>query len=162
MTTTSNAFARHDHRRCRSVGMNEARRRCLGEGLRLTPIRARVLEILLETHRALGAYDILQRLSAEGMGHQPPMVYRALDFLVGNGLVHRLERLNAFTACATTGAGHEALFLICSDCRRVAETPLDTLANDIDAPAAALGFEVRSRMVEIVGRCPACRARTET
>jgi Fur family transcriptional regulator, zinc uptake regulator len=152
-----NPFVKHNHRQCRTSGLREAQDFCTIRGLRLTPVRARVLEILLESHSALGAYDILDRLKADGLGGQPPVVYRALDFLVEHGFVHRLERLNAFAACAHPATEHEAMFLICSDCNQVAETSLAPIAADIDRAALALGFGVESRVVEVVGRCPACQ-----
>lgn len=158
-SATGNIFERHDHRRCTIGGMSEAREHCRRAGLRLTAVRARVLEILLESHRALGAYDILDRLAAEGLGSQPPVVYRALEFLAAQGFVHRLERLNAFTACAGPQQCHEAAFLICQTCRKVAETPLTGIVAGIDQQAASLGFEVRSRVVEITGLCTTCRDR---
>lgn len=152
-----NVFAKHDHRRCRVTAIAEARSFCDSQGLRLTPVRARVLEILLESHKALGAYEILDRLKEEGLGGQPPVVYRALEFLVANGFVHRLERLNAFTACNHASAEHEAMFLICQKCLNVAEKPLDALAQRIDNAASGLDFQVQSRVVEVVGFCPECR-----
>lgn len=151
-----NAFARHDHRRCRIDAMQQARAHCRAAGLRLTPVRARVLELLLENHRALGAYELLQRLDAEGLGSQPPVVYRALDFLGRQGLVHKVERLNAFTACCQTDPEHEPMFLICEDCHRVAETPLKRLMPEIDRDARALGFRVKQHVVEVLGRCGEC------
>jgi len=152
-----NVFGKHNHRQCKTNGMNEARAFCLGEGLRLTPVRERVLEILLESHKALGAYDILDRLKADGLGGQPPVVYRALEFLVEHGFVHKLERLNAFTACNHPDLGHQPMFLICRDCKQVAETPLGRLGRHIDQGAAAMGFEVQSHVVEVMGRCPTCQ-----
>jgi Fur family zinc uptake transcriptional regulator len=151
-----NVFERHDHRRCRKTGLTEARTRCAETGLRLTPVRERVLEILLESHRALGAYDILDRLKAEGFGGQPPVVYRALDFLVENGFAHRLERLNAFTACLHAHEGHQPLFLVCEACRSVAETPLGPVAGALESEARALGFSMTGSVVEVIGLCPAC------
>ena len=154
-----NVFGKHDHKRCRVSAISEARSFCKENGLRLTPVRARVLEILLESHKALGAYDILDRLKAEGLGGQPPVVYRALDFLVANGFVHKLERLNAFTACNHASAAHEAMFLICQKCLNVAEEPLDALTPRIDRAANGLDFHVVSRVVEVVGFCPSCQPR---
>jgi len=138
--------------------MAAARQYCLNGKLRLTPVRARVLEILLETHKALGAYDILDRLRADGLGNKPPVVYRALDFLVANGLAHRLERLNAFAACSHVAQGHEPFFLICRECRQVAESSLDELSDGIERSAKTLGFEVQSRVVEVIGRCSSCQS----
>ncbi len=158
METSRNVFEKHNHRRCLTSGMKEAQVLCAEMGLRLTTVRARVLEILLESHKALGAYEILDRLNDEGLGRQPPQVYRALDFLVEHGFVHRLERLNAFAACCHGVDGHEPMFLICGECRQVAETPLEALRDGIDGTAVALGFEVQSRVVEVIGRCPACQS----
>lgn len=154
-----NVFEKHDHRHCRTNGISEARSYCAENGLRLTPVRARVLEILLESHKALGAYEILDRLRVEGMGSQPPVVYRALEFLVDHGFVHRLERLNAFAACSHPDPDHEPMFLICRDCKQVAETPLARLGQRIDRQAAAFGFEAQSHVVEVIGRCLACQQR---
>ena len=93
----------HDHAGCIARAMAHVDAHCAADGLQLTPVRRRVLEILLEQHRALGAYEILDRLRAEGLGSQPPVAYRALDFLMKAGFVHRIETLNAFVAC--TGRG---------------------------------------------------------
>ncbi len=152
-----NIFKTHNHRTCRTGGMRDVRAYCKAKGLRLTPVRARVLEILLESHKVMGAYDILERLKDDNLGSQPPVVYRALDFLMHHGFVHRLEHLNAFTACCQPDIAHEAMFLICQDCQNVAETPLQPFSDDIDHAAADLGFAVTSRMVEVTGICPACQ-----
>ena len=106
-------FETHDHGACVDDAMAAAEARCAASDLRLTPIRRRVLELLLAEHRALGAYDILGHLSAEGLGAQPPVAYRALDFLVKAGLAHRIEALNAYIACSHVGADHTPAFLIC-------------------------------------------------
>ena len=119
--------------------------------------RRRVLEILLEDHRALGAYDVLQRLVAEGFGNQPPVAYRALDFLVENGLAHRIRRLNAFAACMHPGEAHAPVFLICRACNHVAEAPAATVRAALDQAAAAMGFAVERSNIEALGLCPACQ-----
>lgn len=152
-----NVFASHNHRKCRAACMSEAQRHCAEMGLRLTKTRSRVLEILLETHRALGAYDILERLRQDGLGSQPPVVYRALEFLNEHGFVHRLERLNAFTACVDPKKDHEAMFLICKDCLIVAEAPQASIPAAVDQAAQDLGFDVISRVVEVIGRCSSCQ-----
>lgn len=161
-TEPANVFERHNHRQCAQTGLKDARSFCDKNDLRLTPIRQRVLEILLESHKALGAYDILERLRSEGKSSQPPIVYRALDFLVENGFVHRLERLNAFAACNATPQQHEPIFLICQNCRQVAEAPGVGLVPEINEQASVYGFTVTARMVEVIGLCPGCRkAETE-
>ncbi|OIP83791.1 MAG: Fur family transcriptional regulator, partial [Rhodobacterales bacterium CG2_30_65_12] len=109
----SHVFQPHDHAACTAEALARAEENCVAEGARLTPVRRRALEILLETHSAMGAYDVLERLAAEGFGHQPPVAYRALDFLVEHGLAHRIQRLNAFTACTHPGGhSHAPVFLI--------------------------------------------------
>ena len=98
------AFDRHDHRACVREAICAAEAACAAAGERLTPLRRRTLEILLESHSALGAYDVLARLEAEGFGSKPPVAYRALGFLVDNGFAHRIEGLSAYVACARPGA----------------------------------------------------------
>ena len=120
---TDQAFAHHDHAHCAGDGLAAADRIARSRGARLTPVRRRTLEILLEAHRAMGAYDVLERLAKEGFGKQPPVAYRALEFLLDLGLVHRINRLNAFAACMHPGQAHNPAFLICRACNLVAEAP---------------------------------------
>ncbi|MEL7465528.1 MAG: Fur family transcriptional regulator [Pseudomonadota bacterium] len=145
----------HDHAECIAGVLREAEAAIVASGARLTPVRRRVLEILLESHTALGAYEILKRLSAEGFGDKPPVVYRALDFLREHRLAHKIERLNAFVACMHPAADHVPAFMICRDCRAVAETtsPAPLLAGD----AAEIGFKIETTMVEAEGLCPKCQ-----
>jgi Fur family transcriptional regulator, zinc uptake regulator len=150
------AFEPHDHHRCVHTALAAAEHIVRERGLRLTPVRRRTLEILLERHGAMGAYDVLQRLGDDGFGHQPPVAYRALDFLVENGLAHRIRRLNAFTACAHPGEEHDAAFLICRGCDAVAEIPAALVRAALDARAEALGFRVERTSLEAVGLCRAC------
>jgi Fur family zinc uptake transcriptional regulator len=128
------------------------------KALRLTPVRRRVLEILLESHRALGAYDVLNRLAAEGFGNQPPVAYRALDFLEEQGLAHRIQRLNAFTACTNPGEAHAPVFLICRGCNLVAEAPAAPVLAALQGAAAESGFQIERSTIEALGLCPGCQA----
>lgn len=149
-------FSRHDHSRCIHDAMAAAEDRCAADRLRLTPVRRRVLEMLLEDHRAHGAYDILGRLQAEGLGAQPPIAYRALDFLVSHGFAHRIERLNAYIACSHPGYAHMPAFMICRSCDAVAEAGAAPLERSLGREAAAMGFAVEHTVVEVEGLCPAC------
>ena len=149
------AFTPHDHHQCIQGAMSSAEAVIADRGLRLTPVRRRTLEILLERHGAMGAYDVLERLAADGFGNQPPVAYRALEFLVDNGLAHRIRRLNAFTACAHPGEDHHAAFLICRGCNLVAEIPAEPLRAVLEANSA--GFTVERTSIEALGLCPACR-----
>lgn len=152
------AFAVHDHAHCASDALARAEALVAEKGLRLTPVRRRVLEILLEAHRALGAYDVLTRLAAEGFGNQPPVAYRALDFLEEQGLAHRIRRLNAFTACMHPGEAHAPAFLICRGCDAVAEAPAAPVLVALEAAAADTGFVIERSNIEALGLCPACQA----
>ena len=157
MPDSALAFADHDHRACRAAALDALRRVARARGLRLTPARVRVLEILVEAHRAMGAYEILDRLRADGLGSQPPAVYRALDFLTAQGFAHRIEGLNAYVACGQPGDQHGSCFLICRSCRKVAEVEDSALELAVAAAAAARGFAIERTVLEIDGTCPACR-----
>ena len=100
---------------------------------------------------------VVERLAAEGFGRQPPVVYRALDFLVDHGLAHRIRRLNAFAACMHPGEPHQPAFLICDSCNTVAEAPATRVRAALEAAAAEIGFAVARSSIEATGRCPACR-----
>jgi Fur family zinc uptake transcriptional regulator len=151
------AFGPHDHRRCRGRALAAVDAACATRRLRLTPAREFVLETLLESHRAMTAYELLEKLAAAGLGSQPPVVYRALDFLVANGFVHRIERLGAFAPCTRGGADHDAAFLVCRVCRQVAETALERPARGLLAEAEASGFAIERTVVEAEGLCARCR-----
>lgn len=151
------AFAAHDHGHCRADALARADQIAQARGLRLTPVRRRVLEILLEEHKALGAYDVLNRLAAEGFGNQPPVAYRALEFLEDQGFAHRIRRLNAFTACMHPGETHAPAFLICRTCHQVAEAPAAPVMQALTEAAAHTGFAVERANLEAVGLCPACQ-----
>jgi Fur family transcriptional regulator, zinc uptake regulator len=150
------AFGSHDHGKCRGEALAAVEAACAARRLRLTPARACVLEALLESHRAMTAYELLDRLDAAGLGSAPPVVYRALDFLVANGFAHRIERLGAVAACAHAGHPHGAGFLVCRACRRVAESPLPP-PRGLSAEAAAAGFAIERVVVEAEGLCARCR-----
>ena len=152
------AFHAHDHRHCLQDGMARAESLARERGLRLTPVRRKTLEILLQEHRALGAYEVLDRLAADGFGRQPPVAYRALEFLVEHGFAHRIQRLNAFAACAHPGEDHQAVFLICRACNGIAEAPLDGPRIAVNKLAAEIGFGIERVSVEALGLCPQCAA----
>ena len=94
---------------------------CNRRKLRLTPVRRRVLNILLERQRAMGAYEVLDILRQEGFGTQPPIVYRPLDFLLENGFIHRVRGANRFVACGCPGYPHDPVLVVCGVCNRVEE-----------------------------------------
>ena len=151
------AFAAHDHAHCAEDALARAEALTAATGARLTPVRRRVLEILLEEHKALGAYDVLSRLAQDGFGNQPPVAYRALEFLVDQGLAHRIQRLNAFAACVHPGETHAPAFLICRSCHMVAEAEAAPARASLEAEAARSGFQVERATIEALGLCPGCR-----
>ncbi len=152
-------FRPHDHSQCCGDIMDSADQR-LKDGLRLTPVRRRTLEILLESHQAMGAYDVLERLAADGFGDQPPVAYRALEFLVENGLAHKINRLNAFAACMHPDDDHAPVFMICIDCKKIAEEVEADIGKTVEGMAKDAGFLPERVAVEIIGRCPACQEGT--
>lgn len=127
---------------------------CAARGARLTDLRRDVLRLVLEAGEPVGAYALLDRLRPGG--GKPPTIYRALDFLLAQGLVHRVERLNAFVGCAEAGHDHPAQFLICTACGRVVELEAEAVARGIAAAAAASGFIPRRITVEVEGNCASC------
>lgn len=152
------AFAPHDHGLCEGEGIERAEVLTGKRGVRLTPVRRRVLQILLKEHKALGAYDVLNRLAGEGYGNQPPVAYRALEFLEEQGLVHRIRRLNAYVACLHPGEDHAPAFLICRSCNAVAEADSGITINALTGAATDLGFLIERTTIEALGLCPACQA----
>lgn len=147
----------HDHARCIDVALGRAAALCARRGARLTDLRRRVLELVWQGHAAVKAYDVLERLEAPGAA-KPPTVYRALDFLMAHGLVHRLESLNAYVGCPRPERAHKGRFLICDACGHVAEFDSAALRTAIAAGAADLGFAVRDETVEVHGLCQRCQA----
>jgi Fe2+ or Zn2+ uptake regulation protein len=108
-------------------------------------------------HKALGAYDVLNRLAAEGFGNQPPVAYRALEFLVDQGPCPPHPRLNAFTACMHPGEAHAPAFLICRACHTVAEAPATPVRAALEGGRQPRGLCHRTLHVEALGLCPACQ-----
>ena len=156
MTEATFRTTEHDHDACVDTAMETAETICAERGARLTAIRRRVLEIIWGGHRPIGAYDVLDQLSTEEKRAAPPTVYRALDFLLEHGLVHRVASLNAYVGCAEPGHGGEGQFLICMKCGAAAELRDPPVNEVIRAAASARGFVATSHTVEISGVCPNC------
>ena len=154
---SDNAFAKHNHRRCVESAMARAVKICRERKGRLTEQRKRVLELVWSSHQPVGAYAILEQLRSEGFNGAPPTVYRALDFLLEHGLIHRLESLNAYAGCSHPGDKHSGQFLICERCRQVAEVHDPALSRAIQQSAAAHGFAAADPVVEIPGLCQQCQ-----
>lgn len=148
----------HDHSRCVSHALAEAESICTRQGLRLTALRKRVLELVWQSHKPLGAYDILAVLSEQdGRRAAPPTVYRALDFLLDNGLVHRIASLNAFVGCSHPTHIHQGQFLICRNCHAAIELEHPAISAAIVSGAQSVGFVVEGQTVEVLGLCAGCQ-----
>jgi Fur family zinc uptake transcriptional regulator len=148
----------HDHAHCVADLLKRAEQACGERGLRLTPLRRRVLEALGGSHSPVGAYEIVERLSKNGEAVPPMSVYRALDFLVTERLVHRIESKNAYLACNHGHDGSEVvMFLLCERCGTVAEVASRALGRDLGEAARSVGFDTRTPVLEISGLCENCR-----
>lgn len=145
-----------------SALMQQAERQCRQRGVRFTPIRQRVLQLIADTRGGLKAYELLDRLATEHASARPPTVYRALEFLIDQGLVHRIESLNAYVACPCPEHAHGFQLLICRDCGRVEELHLDDINAQLGRRARELGFAVQRQTIELLGQCEACRSTSAT
>ncbi|MBD8575309.1 transcriptional repressor [Pseudomonas syringae] len=158
MPITPLASRPHDHSHCVHSALTVADTLCAGKGLRLTALRRRVLELVWQSHKPLGAYDILGVLSEEdGRRAAPPTVYRALDFLLEHGLVHRISSLNAFTGCNHPTHAHQGQFLICRQCHAAIELQHPAISDAVVNAATEVGFSVEGQTIEIVGVCAGCK-----
>lgn len=117
-----------------------------------------MLELVWNSHKPVGAYDILDGLNQDGQKAAPPTVYRALEFLIDADLVHRLDSLNAFVGCPDPEVPHSGQFLICGSCRSVTELDNQDISALIESTAAAQGFIATRQTLEIQGTCQSCRA----
>lgn len=136
--------------------LDAAERFCAERGQRLTPHRRHALQILLEAERPLGAYDVLERLTAYGFAAQPPIAYRALDFLMEQGLVHKLRETKTFLACRHPLESHGAAFLICRACGRVDEVCVEAKRGALGRAARGAGFTIERTTLEAEGVCAEC------
>jgi Fur family zinc uptake transcriptional regulator len=137
--------------------LRQAEALCESRGGRLTPLRRKVLTLLLESPGPAKAYDLLNQLGDDGAA-KPPSVYRSLDFLLEMGLAHRIESLNAFVACGHWDHGHAAVFLICDTCGTAGELHAGDSVRKLSQEVASVNFRMRSAVIEIRGACEACAA----
>lgn len=154
-TSNSSALPSADE----SAVLDRAEALCRDRGASLTPIRRAVLAILLQSPKGLKAYDLLDRIKADKPGASPPTVYRALDFLMEQGLVHKIGRMNLFVVCSQH-CHHEhlpGLFLVCPRCNGVTELQDEPVIEALAASLAAAGHVMESQEVEIGAICPKCR-----
>ena len=147
----------HNHDHCVSMALQAAESICHQRSQRLTTLRRKVLELVWANHRPVGAYALLEMMRHDSGQVAPATVYRALDFLQEQGLVHRLASLNAFIGCAFPGAPHTGQFLICTACQELAELDDREVSEALSKSATASGFAISHTTVEVMGLCPHCR-----
>ncbi|MDR1969317.1 MAG: transcriptional repressor [Burkholderiaceae bacterium] len=138
--------------------LKRANAACAARGLAFTPIRQRVLQLLLEHEKGLKAYNLLALIKAEQPGATPPTVYRALDFLTEHHLAHKIERNATFVACTQAGHAAPSLFLVCPQCGAVTELQDKSVMQALCRSLAAAGHRLDDPEVEIAAICPDCRA----
>ncbi|MDD3576283.1 transcriptional repressor [Halothiobacillus sp.] len=142
---------------CATFALAHAEEVCLARGARLTPIRRAVLTEIWANHEATKAYDLIARLSSEGSLIKPPTVYRALDFLLAHGLIHRIESLNAFIGCHHPDTQHQAILMICDQCGTINEAASEPLNGILSALTLAEKFKVTHQSIELHGLCATCQ-----
>jgi Fur family zinc uptake transcriptional regulator len=147
----------HDHASCVEGALADAETICAERGARLTELRRRVLELVWTSHEPVGAYDILSRLGGDGRKAAPPTVYRALEFLLDQGLVHRIESLNAFIGCPSPKAPHSGQFLLCTACGTAAEITDPGIQAALAGAAGRAGFRPSHVTLEVKGLCRHCQ-----
>ncbi|MAL98804.1 Fur family transcriptional regulator [Hydrocarboniclastica marina] len=150
-------YIAHDHSACIAEALDRAQTLCRDRGERLTTLRQKVLTLVLQSHRPLGAYDLLDGLNQEGRKAAPPTIYRTLEFLQQAGLVHRIASLNAFVACHHPGKPHSGCFLICQSCRNVLELESTQINDAVRSASADEGFSITDTTIEVAGLCPTCK-----
>lgn len=150
------SWEEHDHAGCVDEALRVAEEVCLARGVRLTELRRRVLALVWNGHKAVGAYALLEQLQQGGRA-APPTVYRALDFLLEQGLIHRLASLNAYVGCIRPGAPHSGQFLICEACQNLVELDDVAIGRMIANRSRSGGFEPSRQTVEVLGLCPRCQ-----
>ena len=151
----------HAHLACAPVAVSdslkEAETLCEERGGKLTPLRRKVLTLLLEAEGPAKAYDLLEHIGEDGAA-KPPSVYRSLDFLLEMGLAHKIESLNAYVACGHWKHGHAAVFLICDKCGTAGELHANDSVKKLTQEVESVNFRLRSAVIEIHGMCAACAA----
>ena len=146
----------HDHPNV-AQRLAEAESLCSSTGARLTPLRKEVLELILNATGPMGAYDLLAKIKSESdRPAAPPTVYRTLDFLLEKGLIHRLTSINAYIPCCHPRGGHQAAFLICTECKSVKEASAQGLLQQLDELSASDHFTAHHSIIEISGICQQC------
>jgi Fur family zinc uptake transcriptional regulator len=158
-TELNHYSSEHNHNQCVSLALSTAQSLCNERGVLLTTIRYQVLTLIWESHKAVKAYELLDRLRPLQAAAKPATIYRALDFLIEQGLIHRVESLNAFVGCRCSDQQHEQLLLICKLCEQVDERPAPEVMSALLDESKQAGFMIHSKAIEIHGICIHCRTK---
>lgn len=148
----------HAHGDSQEAALTLAEEYCRERGEKLTPIRRKVLELLLNSGRATKAYSLLDEMRQIHPGSAPPTVYRALDFLLSAGLVHRIESINAFTVCHDLTQCQHGILVVCQQCGSVTELHQPKLRQALVTQIEDAGYRLASDEIELKGLCSACQA----
>jgi Fur family zinc uptake transcriptional regulator len=142
-----------------SRALDRAEALCRQQGVRLTKLRRAVLELVLGSEHPVGAYDLLARLDDRVGAKAPATIYRALDFLLAQRCIHKIESLNAFVACVDVGDPHDSQFMICTDCGNAVEMHDAAIARILRRQSAKQGFALSGQIIELRGRCTGCQSK---
>lgn len=152
------AFSPHNHSHCVQDALKVAVSLCEERAVRLTPLRKQVLELIWQSHKPLGAYTLIDMLAKQSTRQiAPPTVYRTLDFLLEQHLIHRLDTLNAYIGCPDPTHSHPKAFLLCAICGHAEELHSEPVTEAIQQAAANAGFSVQKQSLEVLGLCCQCR-----
>ena len=146
----------HNHQICMAQALRSAETVCVKKGIRLTPIRRRILELICASHKAIGAYELLDLFREEDSKAKPVTIYRALDFLMDAGLVHKIESLNAFIGCLQAETQHQTVILICNHCKNAYELDATHVFQSLFAMSRQIQFAPSSLTIELHGLCFSC------
>ncbi len=146
----------HRHNLCIKSALERAEQVCTKRSIRLTPTRRRVLELIWQSHKPVKAYELLANLSTEGHMEKPPTVYRALDFLLENRLIHKIESNNAFIGCEIDHNELDSKFFVCDECDEVKEVYEPKLEKTLLETSQKQGFIPNQTSIEIHGTCARC------
>lgn len=162
MSSTANPRqGHHDHLHDANAFVDAVASACELRGLRLTPLRLRVLQLIAADSKPVKAYELLDRLKDDHSGAAPPTVYRALDFLLENRFIHKLESVNAFVGCHHPNEVHQVPFLICDVCTAAVEVCDERVSRLLNEQAKERGFRPRAQTLEVHGVCANCAEATQ-
>ena len=153
---TDEVMHSHDHSDCMHHALKAAESICSVQNIRLTPARKRILELICASHQAIGAYQLLDQLKQEDSKAKPATIYRALDFLIDAGLVHKVQSLNAYIGCLTADKDHHSAILICDQCNNAYEIDATSLYENLFDMSKTFGFKPSHLTLELHGLCADC------